>query len=369
MNQPEKITPTRLINAYESSKLLAISFLFKVVVVASHSSSLIYNVGNKHHRIKDAAFTIFIQRFVTSGISSISVPILFTISGYLFFASIKNGSATEFLDKFKRRFHTLVIPFLFWSLFGIAFFYFLQSIPFSKPFFTKLLIRDFTTTQWLYSIFVLPIAPQLWFIRDLIVLIVLSPLLYILLKKAPKVTLAICLILWLNNFRIQPFSQNSLIFFLAGGYFSVKKIPLQNLPKIKHAYFLLTLWFVLLVIKVALPILHIYSKWGLLLLHKFCVLLGIVAVWYTYDSIYKDTDIRKKRYYTLFKYSFWIFVTHQPLLHIIKKTLYYTIGFSNKTSMLIYVLTFCITIAIILPAGIVLRKYLPKLYFFSTGGR
>lgn len=356
------------ISSYMSSKIFALSFFLKLIVITAHSSNLTYNIGNKSVRAK-AAYNIFIQKLVSMGISRISVPLLFMISGYLFFLTIKSGSTQEFTDKFRKRFHTLVIPYFFWSLFGIVLFALLQSLPVSKPFFTKELIADFTPGKWLYTIFVLPIAAQLWFIRDLIVLIILSPVLFFCLKRIPKLLLLLIMLVWIFFMHIGPFSSDSLFFFTVGSYLAITKTPLESLPKIKNGYGLMALWIILLGIKTGLSMCQLTVWWPILLLHKFCILLGIVAAWYTYDTIYGNTDIRQKKYYSIFKYSFWIYVTHQPLIHIIKKALYKALGFSDGKSLIIFFLSVIITVSIIIPAGIILRKYFPKFYFMTTGGR
>ena len=44
------------------------------------------------------------------------VPMFFAISGYLFFYNLDKFSTRQYLNKIKRRFHTLFIPYLFWNL-------------------------------------------------------------------------------------------------------------------------------------------------------------------------------------------------------------------------------------------------------------
>jgi len=357
-----------LIDRYNSTKILALSFLFKLIVVVAHSSNLVLNLGKESTKIS-GTFNSFLQNFIENGISRMAVPTLFLISGYLFFSTIKTGSKQEFIDKFKKRFKTLVLPYLFWSLFGILLFFVLQSLPASKPFFTKGLIRDFSIVQWLHTIFVLPIAAQLWFIRDLIVIIVFTPIIYQLLKIVPKLSLVTCFILWFFSVRLYLFSPESLFFFTVGSYWAVSKIALKDFYKIKYSLLWLIVWIALTAMKTLLLEQHIYVKWLIILLQKTSVITGIIAVWYGYDLLYKNDDISKKRYYTLFKYSFWIYVTHQPILNIIKKGLYYFMGMSNWSSLTIYILGPVITLFIILSVGIIMRKYVPKLYFISTGGR
>lgn len=353
---------------YTSSKIVAISFVLQIFVVIAHSSNLVLNLGEESIKI-EGTFNSFLQNFVLRGIAAIIVPILFIISGYFFFSSITTGSKKEFTTLLKKRFASLVIPYLFWSLLGILLFFTLQSFPLSKPFFTRDLIRDFDTGKWLHTIFYLPIAAQLWFIRDLIVLVIISPLLYKLLNSAPKITLLLSFILWSLNVRVYLFSPESLLFFLIGSYWGIRKIKLQNLYRVKYSTLLLALWLILEVIKTLLTENHIHIKWLIILLQKSAILTGIIGIWYSYDVLYKNTDITRKKYYALFKYSFWIYVAHQPLINIIKKGLFSFIGFTNFSSLIVYLLCPVVTLLIIIPIAMLLRKQLPKFYFFTTGGR
>jgi surface polysaccharide O-acyltransferase-like enzyme len=368
MTKPKDKQYMTSVSAYVSSKIQALSFILILIVVAVHSSNTTYSVGTTTTRLT-GVFNVFFQKMISQGISRISVPFLFIISGYLFFITITTGSVNEFKNKYKTRFRTLVIPYLFWSLFGLLLFFALQSIPFLKPFFTQSLVRNFSIKQWLHTIFVLPIPAQLWYVRDLIVLVIISPILHYLLKKVPYITLVCFLIFWVLNYRLAPFSPDSLFFFLTGSFLGIRKIPLDSLPKVKYAYLLLLLWLILLGIKTYLSVFHIPAVWGKFLLNKFCILLGIIAVWYCYDAVYTNTDICHKKYYHLFKYSFWLYAVHQPLIHMMKKALYHFMGVSNLNSFIIYLLAIIITVVISLTTGILIRKYFPKLYFISTGGR
>lgn len=66
---------------------------------------------------------------------------------------------------------TLFIPYLFWSLFGVLFYFTLQSLPPLQVFFTKKLIIDYSFQELINVIFNQPIPYQLWFLKDLMILV------------------------------------------------------------------------------------------------------------------------------------------------------------------------------------------------------
>jgi len=130
----------------------------------------------------------YFQNFFSQVIGRLSVPMFFVISGYLFFYHVKWSKRT-YLYKLKKRFHTLFLPYMFWNGMAVLFSYII-TLPLFKSLFPGAfangfhyswfrLLQDF----WNVPTYSLPIAGQFWFIRDLIMLIVLSPVIFELIKR------------------------------------------------------------------------------------------------------------------------------------------------------------------------------------------
>ncbi|MCC5023369.1 MAG: hypothetical protein J6386_11520 [Candidatus Synoicihabitans palmerolidicus] len=70
-----------------------------------------------------------------------------------------------------------------------------------------------------------PIAYQFWFIRDLIVIIVLCPLIHLILRTVPRIALGVIFALWYFNLWSWYIpSVAALAFFYAGAYFATRRI-------------------------------------------------------------------------------------------------------------------------------------------------
>ena len=121
-------------NKYLSIKLNVISFFSMVMVVFLHSYNVVVNLNTQNIEL-NRGYSSFFQDFFSQGITRIAVPLFFLISGYLFFLNIK-GAPGEFISKFKKRLKTIVLPYLFWSVWGLLLFFILQTLPQSKNFFT-----------------------------------------------------------------------------------------------------------------------------------------------------------------------------------------------------------------------------------------
>lgn len=65
----------------------------------------------------------------------LAVPFFFFISGYLFFTNYKNGKEFYFY-KWRKRFYTLLVPYIFWNLLTIVLYYLLQRYSLTKDYFS-----------------------------------------------------------------------------------------------------------------------------------------------------------------------------------------------------------------------------------------
>ncbi|AWH74794.1 hypothetical protein DCS32_11685 [Dokdonia sp. Dokd-P16] len=357
-----------MISKFLSDKIKAISFLLMIMVVFLHSYNLKIKFTTETALI-EKGYNSFIQNLISEGITRVAVPLFFIISGYLFFLSIKNGSTSEFFSKFRKRYKTLVLPYLLWSIYGLLFFLFLQLIPFSKPFFTNNLIIDYSLKDWFNSIFLNPIPYQLWFIRDLIVLIIFSPILYWLVKYFKVYIICIFLITWLFQFDYLIFSNEALLFFALGAFFGIQKINIQKIKLRKKNAMVCMIWVLLVFIKTYLIYVNVENEWLIRILHKSSILVGIASIWLLYDIIFEKKDIEKSKCYQLFQYSFFLFAFHEPVLTIFKKGFYYVLGQSQLSSFLIYFSAPVITILVSVIVGTLTKKYIPQGYYLMTGGR
>lgn len=357
-----------MINKFLSDKLKAISFLLMVMVVFLHSYNLKIKFTTGTELI-EKGYNSFIQDLISQGITRIAVPLFFIISGYLFFLSFKRGSLPEFFSKYKKRSKTLVLPYLIWSIYGVLLFLILQLIPFSKPFFTNELITDYSVSKLLNRIFINPIPYQLWFIRDLIVLVFLSPILYWLIKYFKFYVISIFLITWFFQLNYLIFSNEALLFFALGAFFSIKKINIQKIKVKKQNILFCIIWVSLIIIKTLLVYINYENEWLIRIFHKLSIMVGIISIWLIYDIIFKKIDIAKTKYYQLFQYTFFLYAFHEPVLSIFKKAFYYILGHTELSSLLIYMLVPLVTISVSILIGFITRKIMPKYYYLMTGER
>lgn len=356
-------------NNYLSEKIRALSFFAMILVVFLHSYNAVVNFKTTTLHTEDG-INLFIQNLVTNGIARVAVPIFFLISGYLFFFRY-DFTVVGILDKYRKRFKTLVIPYLFWSLFGLFLFFALQNIPYAENFFRNEPVKDFSGAKLVDTIFLNPIPYQLWFIKSLVALVLLSPLIYVLTRYLKGWWVLGAGLLWYFNFpypAVLGFEFGlGVVFFSLGTFLALSNINYLQYYWPKAAIVALISWLALVLVQtILIPIvsLEIY-----ILLQKTSSVVGVFAIWYFYDILFKGKSLAGKGYFSLFSLSFFIFAFHEPLLTIFKKGLIFMAGNTEFTSILVYFLAPIITILICMAVGTLLRQQASSFYQFITGGR
>lgn len=178
-------------------------------------------------------------------IFEVCVPLFFLISGFLFFYKTENFSFKVYLKKLKGRFRSLFIPYIFWNVVVLLFFFLAQTfLSGSLMSGRNKLVTDYSLMDWIWSFLdtshinphvkkTLPVNSPFWFIRDLMVVVLTSPLLYFLIKKLKVYAVILLGIVWvINPYFYQPgLSTVSFFFFAAGAYFSINKKNFVGLMK------------------------------------------------------------------------------------------------------------------------------------------
>lgn len=127
-----------------------------------------------------------IRHLLSQEIARVAVPLLFAISGYLFFRGF-DGSAPEWKRKLTSRAKSVLVPYLAWEILHYTI-SLLSGHGMQHPVDALLAILGIARP---------PLAFHLWFLRDLAFWIACTPLLYIFLRFIPKYWTLFVLALWL----------------------------------------------------------------------------------------------------------------------------------------------------------------------------
>lgn len=334
-------------DSYLSNKFRILSFISMVMVVYLHA----------YIPMDSKSAVSFVQYYFSREITRTAVPLFFLISGILFFRNINCFDRLLFWSKIRRRIQSLLIPYLIFSELGFIFIYVAQQFVTIQSYEQ---IANLTLSKYLYILFLQPIGCyQLWFIRDLFILSFLSPCIYYGLKKM-KIWLIFCLfLLWILGIQYIV-TIESIFFFTVGAYLGCYQ---QHFLEYK----IRSRWNILcLIIWCIIALFNAYNR-GLYCFHCLGILIGICSIWLLYDLFYN-----KFRGYILswlFSYSFFIYLTHEPLLAIVKNVLLVILGKSSASVFITYIIAPIITIIFCIIVGHFLKKKCNKGYLIITGGR
>ncbi|MBP3981946.1 acyltransferase [Acidovorax sp. JG5] len=190
------------IDKASSERLTTLRFPLIIGVVFIHAYNTEVGFSNGVIGIDNTGYWVnFCRNLISQGMARVAVPLFFLISGYFFFIGF-SFSAKNYKTKLKSRLKTLLIPFLFWNILTLFLIALAQHIPTTQSFFSgkNASISKFEIFDYFNAVFGIdrsPISYQFWFIRDLIVMVLIAPAIYFLLNKASKIVLLVLFSLWL----------------------------------------------------------------------------------------------------------------------------------------------------------------------------
>ena len=290
-------------------------------------------------------------------LARIAVPMFFMFSGFLLFNKCVSYTPKIYLQKIKSRIWTLLIPYLIWNLVTIVFVNGLISN-----------IDDFLRAFWNLHIDpsgitpTYPISIQFWYIRDLMVLVLFSPVIYWLVKKF-NIGLIITLgILWIFNwwYPISGFCITAVFFFSLGSYFSIHKKSF--IGKLKGYLPHLAVLYGALIVLVL--ILH-FSEWAPLccitILIRITILIGIAFTLSLTARMIQNGKWMVNKFIS--ESSFFIFACHLLMITCVKKIMLKFIPLNSAVSLV--AMYFAITIVVTLGGLVgyyIMKKYFPKIF-------
>ena len=293
------------------------------------------------------------------------VPGFFFISGYLFFLIKKN-----YTDKLRSRFHTLFIPYILWNLFLLLLYMLAYTLGYPQDINGKNIVDysfiDYLRLFWDRGSYdngnFVPLLCPLWYIRNLLIMSVLSPVFYYLIKYVREVFLLFIAVWWIMTYN-NAFIPQTILFFCVGAYFSILDInPLEAIIKNKLLFLTTFILFasgdIITHVAISTPI--------NLQIHRFALFFNIPALLLLANNCVQHGYYNKK----LSNSAFIVFCIHYPIVVILRK--FCIIQFSNASDTSHIMLYFvCIIISTLFSYGIylLLDKYYPNVKRLLSGNR
>ncbi|MBU0498922.1 MAG: acyltransferase [Gammaproteobacteria bacterium] len=360
--------PTSLIDNEASLRLKLLRFppIIGVIYIHAYGKTISF-AGETIGRSDTNALTDIIRVLISEGLARMAVPLFFLMAGYLFFANLEL-TRQGYLAKLRGRIWTLLVPFLFWNLLFLTIVLLAQASPVTQPYFGggAKLLTDATPYRYLNAIFGLsgyPIAYHFWFIRDLMLLVLLAPVIAPVMRYAALPFYVAMYICWVGNLwpLVAP-GAVGLLFFAAGAHLALKGESLFVFDR-----------FGKLALIAYLPLLIADVIWygtGFnVYIHRTGLIVGILAVLYSTRLITRNERLTRWLV-SLGGASFFVYAAHEPLLGVLRTLAYRYVPLDGPLSpLLLYLFIPVLVMALLALGHRLLGVHFPRALSWVSGGR
>jgi hypothetical protein len=306
-------------------------------------------------------------------LSEIAVPAFFVMSGYFFFYYTDEWNKHSYVEKLKKRWKTLGIPYLFWNF--LKFFSVVLFIGWQEK---GHIVQFLQETNWwglFWNCSINPAQSQsypcdvpLWYIRDLMVCCVLSFVIYQWIKRTRGygvILLGLCYVfdLWPDLYGL---GTCALFFFSVGAYFAInKKNMLETLRHGRKPVYIVFVVLMLVSLKYALPVTGKY-----IMVYRAYVVFGVWAIFNLAYSLYQK--VRMRKHPLLIESVFFIFAAHTIGLITVCNRLIAKVLVDDSPVFILcvrYLITPFLVVGVCLLLYALMKKLLPRFLSVITGGR
>jgi Acyltransferase family len=234
------------------------------------------------------------------------------------------------------------------------------------------LLHDYHWYEVLARWVFFPASYQLWFIRVLLVYNLAYPALQwcVTHRIARWIFFPSAIFLWLSTFGFVLVEGEGLLFFSLGIWMKKNSFDIDSPSRwLKPRYW----WPVFIGLSVLKTIFAFQPPFQpveplLLVMHKAVVLSGLICAWYGSNALVKAL-MQKPWFVWTSAFSFMIYAIHAPLVAYVVKALMMVPPMWSGYRITLFVLVPVGLLVMAVCFGAVLRKFLPGVYAFVTGGR
>lgn len=341
----------------ESNRINILKFIAICFVIYIHSYTGEVRLAGETVSFQLPLYIQAIEYYISQVLARYAVPFFFFISAILLFRKQRN-----WCDVLKNKVRTLLVPYLLWNTFWILAFVCLESFSITKGFFpgdhTPILEYDLRGWLALYGLGKgYPHDYPLWFLRDLMVVILFSPLIWKIADRFTKPAFAVTL-LWIifDPFNL-PFKAAVQYFFLGA---CVVKLGIRLSSFDKYPMSLVTA--VYLVMSVITLVFHAPALRSLFFLISF-------VFWIRLSKIIVSHKHLGGMLLKLSASTFFVYAAHELTLSSFRKVCVKVFAPTAVSALLQYIFLPVFIISVCVIGDRIVHKLCPKLHRVITGSR
>ena len=168
-----------------------------------------------------------VKLLVSQTLVKVAVPVFYIVAGYLFFRRLEQWSWQTYMGKMRRRVVSLLVPYVFWNA-VVAWKYGAPDWHILWDYFPQAGIQ----TDWFghEQLLTAPVCLPLWFLRDLMVVTLLTPIIYICVRGLGHWLMAVLLVFYLSGTCafVPGLSAYALCFFTLGAFLAIRREDLLS---------------------------------------------------------------------------------------------------------------------------------------------
>jgi hypothetical protein len=360
--------PGTSLTADERRRISLLRFPLAMGVVLVHTLKMADRYAS-HIRAENGQSSIdqsFVNVMVADVFGRESRPLFFCLAALLLVAGL--GPHLEgFATKLKHRCRSLAAPYLLWN--GLAFLFFvsvaavLASIGMSAKGFETHHGNWILTAAHALGLFGMPLDYPLWFVRNLMVLVLLAPAIIWMARRAPTLLLAGSLALCLG-WEDEAFKSTDSLFFFAIGIVAGVRPAVLRFAR-SQTYRIVALY---LLLALADGVTN-YAGMRIWQLHLLTLLAGLPALWVLSGKLARTPKV-SDFLARLSSYGFLLFAAHGLLVALLLR-IFLRLNPPNESwgADAAGFFSAGLVVVIVLAIGIPLRRYCPKTFALLTGGR
>lgn len=329
------------------NKITLLTFFCSFLVIWIHTFNL-ETYGITDSMLGIARIVYWIETF-WSKVTAIAVPMFFLISGFLFYRTF---SMENLWEKYKTRLRSIIIPYISWATLYYFYFVIISLIPFTRNVIGEEAMVSFSIMEWIKALWVESYY-TLWFLKSLIIFIVIAPLLYIMLKnrgKLPIGTMALVIIM-LNSIYCWVNVPSGLEIYAIGSWLGInyKELVLYRNRKITFVAIIYICWMLFT---------------GFKYYNIFTEVILFSAMWFALDV----REYNAKLPWWM-KITFFTYVAHDVFLEAFEKIVLILFGNKAMWALLDYVFMPIIVFILLVVIAYVMKKYFRNVWKVLTGYR
>lgn len=342
------------------NKIIWMTFVLSILVVMIHSYNLdLFEAAGGNGFLP--AFTAKLQTLVSAAIPTVAVPGFFMVSAYLFY---RNVSWKTVPDKMCRRVKSVLIPYIVWNTLYYAGFSFAGMFPFLWGVMGRERV-PFTMYGLADAILNFTYNPVLWYLKQLIILIALAPLLYMILKRVwlGAAAMSALLAVIAQGAIIPILNLDALLYYSAGAYLAMhgRDLAEREDGKTLKSRLVKSLG-ILSGLLIAAELFGCSVRYGSVLMTVLFGLLSPMVIWRALPSALPAAP-------SFMKFSLFYYCLHFLLVRGINKGASMVLAHNAGAALLLYLAMPAAVTAVTWAVAVFLKKKIPPLWKLLSGGR